>query len=69
MPLAAVMETDASQGETVANAARVAHVDTFYRLADAEAIWRGMETAYHLFTPFQRFDFLSAWADSCGTTR
>ncbi|WP_315833061.1 GNAT family N-acetyltransferase [Bradyrhizobium prioriisuperbiae] len=61
MPLAAVMETDTSQGDIVANAARVAHVETFHRLADVEAVWRSMETADHLFTPFQRFDFLSAW--------
>ncbi len=61
MPLAAVMENDARQGETVAHATRVAQVDIIHRLADAETIWRGMENAGHLFTPFQRFDFLSAW--------
>jgi CelD/BcsL family acetyltransferase involved in cellulose biosynthesis len=66
MTMAAVMGNDAAHTETGSDVARIAHVDLFHSLADAEAIWRGMETPEHLFTPFQRFDFLSAWQSHVG---
>lgn len=44
----------------------VAKVSVYRSLADAEALWRGMETPDHLYTSFQRFDFLNAWQTHAG---
>lgn len=44
----------------------VASVTIYGSLAEAETIWRGMETPDHLHTSFQRFDFLNAWQENAG---
>jgi CelD/BcsL family acetyltransferase involved in cellulose biosynthesis len=44
----------------------VASVAIYGSLAEAEAIWRGMETPDYLHTSFQRFDFLNAWQGHAG---
>ena len=64
MNMAAVMGTSLASTDTTLG--RVVAVEVFHRMADAEATWRGMETADHLFSPFQRFDFLSAWQADVG---
>jgi len=67
MPVAAVMDNDTGHGETMSTTARVAGIDVFRSMAEAEATWRAMETHGHRFTPFQRFDFLSAWHAHVGS--
>jgi CelD/BcsL family acetyltransferase involved in cellulose biosynthesis len=66
MTTAAVMKNDAISTEAKPNATRVAHVEVFDRMIDAESLWRGMETSDHVFTPFQRFDFLNTWQSHVG---
>jgi CelD/BcsL family acetyltransferase involved in cellulose biosynthesis len=44
----------------------VASVAVYGNLAEAETIWRGMETPDCLHTAFQRYDFLSAWQMHAG---
>jgi CelD/BcsL family acetyltransferase involved in cellulose biosynthesis len=45
----------------------VAGVKVYRDMAAAEAVWRGLENACHLHTPYQRFDFLKAWQDNAGS--
>ncbi|BEV44124.1 GNAT family N-acetyltransferase [Afipia carboxidovorans] len=45
----------------VGNGGAIAHVRLYQSFAEAEVIWRGMETRDHFYTPFQRFDFLNVW--------
>lgn len=45
----------------------IARVEVFDRLGDAEAVWRGMESPEHQFSPFQGFDFVSAWQRHVGS--
>ena len=45
----------------------IAHVAIYGSMAEAETIWRGMETPDYLQTAFQRFDFLNAWQTHAGT--
>lgn len=42
------------------------HVDVIDSLAAAEPAWRELETPPHLSTPYQRFDFQSAWFNTVG---
>jgi CelD/BcsL family acetyltransferase involved in cellulose biosynthesis len=44
----------------------VASVAIYGSLAEAETIWRRMETPDYLHTAFQRFDFLNAWQTHAG---
>jgi len=64
MTMAAVMG-HGSAATAMASSA-LASVEVFDRLDAAEAMWRGMETPDHRFTPFQRFDFVSAWHSHVG---
>ena len=64
MTMTAVMGKSAMLAETAAPT--IAEVNVFDRLADVEPVWRAMETAEHGFTPFQRFDFVSAWQAHAG---
>ncbi|MBR1219971.1 GNAT family N-acetyltransferase [Bradyrhizobium sp. U87765 SZCCT0131] len=66
MPVAAVMDNDTEHGRTASTTARLARVDIFSDMAEAEATWRTMERTGSLLTPFQRFDFLSAWQTHVG---
>lgn len=45
---------------------RIVRVETIRDVAAAEPLWRGFETAEHLATPYQRFDFLAAWQAHAG---
>ncbi|MEW6639919.1 MAG: GNAT family N-acetyltransferase [Pseudomonadota bacterium] len=67
MHVAAVMDNETASGATSSIKMRVAGVEVFRSMAEAEATWRAMETPDHLFTPFQRFDFLSAWQTHVGS--
>ena len=61
--MAAAMETPIAARP---GAPRIARVDILHDFASAEPIWRQFETAAHLATPYQRFDFLSAWQAHAG---
>ena len=62
MTMAAVMETPVA----MATASRIARVDVISDFSAAEAIWRSLETSEQLSTPYQRFDFQSAWQTHIG---
>ncbi|MEA2836335.1 MAG: hypothetical protein QOD89_885 [Bradyrhizobium sp.] len=66
MTMAAVME---SRAETRASpeTSRIASVELVRDMREAEAVWRGLEQASQLYTPYQRFDFLAAWQRQVGT--
>jgi CelD/BcsL family acetyltransferase involved in cellulose biosynthesis len=70
MTMAAVIEspTATAKAQTRSGAQRIAHVDVFHDLHEAEPIWRSLETS-QFSTPYQRFDFLSAWQRHVGTKR
>ena len=63
MAMTAVMGQSAPADAAVST---IAQVEVFDSLAAAEAVWRGMETPDHRFTPFQRFDFVAAWQRHIG---
>src|SRR5438105_11238084 len=45
---------------------RVVAVDILSDISRAEAVWRDLEARRALQTPYQRFDFLSAWQHQVG---
>lgn len=45
----------------------MAQVEVLHRFEEAEPLWRSFENANHLYTPFQRYDFLSAWQRQVGS--
>ena len=42
-------------------AARIARIDVFDRLTDAEPVWRRLEAGGALMTPYQRFEWAALW--------
>jgi CelD/BcsL family acetyltransferase involved in cellulose biosynthesis len=62
MTMAAVIESRAAPARP--RAAGIARVDILSDLAAAEPIWRALETRFC--TPYQRYDFLSAWQHHAG---
>jgi CelD/BcsL family acetyltransferase involved in cellulose biosynthesis len=68
MTMAAVIEspTAAANACTRSSERRIAHVEVFHDLHEVEPVWRGLETS-QVSTPYQRFDFLSAWQGHVGT--
>jgi CelD/BcsL family acetyltransferase involved in cellulose biosynthesis len=65
MTMAAVMESPTAT-RTTPNAGRIAAVEVVHDLQQAESIWRGLEQPTQLSTPYQRFDFQSAWQHHVG---
>jgi CelD/BcsL family acetyltransferase involved in cellulose biosynthesis len=65
MTMAAVMESRAGTQARPATS-RVAGVEIFGDMRQAETIWRGLEQPAQFSTPYQRFDFLSAWQRQVG---
>jgi len=63
MTMAATMEPPIAARP---GAPHIVHVDILHDFAEAEAVWRQFETSAHLATPYQRFDFLSAWQAHAG---
>ena len=58
-----------SEGQFASHAetdSAVGRIDIFHDIARAETAWRGCENACHLYTSYQRFDFLKAWLTSVG---
>jgi CelD/BcsL family acetyltransferase involved in cellulose biosynthesis len=66
MTMAAAIESPTAKAHVWSGARRIAHVDVFHDLREAEPVWRGLE-ASQFSTPYQRFDFLSAWQRQVGT--
>ncbi len=61
MTLAAAIESRTAGAPAQARAGRISSIDILRDLDQAEAIWRRLEDQQQLFTPYQRFDFLSSW--------
>ena len=66
MTMAAAIETGTADMQTWSKAGRIASIDIVRDLAVAEAVWRAMEAARQSCTPYQRFDFVSAWQRHVG---
>ena len=66
MTMAAAIESRTAGAPAWSGASRIASVDILEDLASAEKIWRGLENAPQLFTPYQRFDFLETWQRQVG---
>jgi CelD/BcsL family acetyltransferase involved in cellulose biosynthesis len=64
MTMAAAIEGRTADARTWSKASRVASIDIVRDLASTEATWRGLEQQFC--TPYQRFDFLSAWQRHVG---
>jgi CelD/BcsL family acetyltransferase involved in cellulose biosynthesis len=50
----------------IRSTSRIARVEAIGDLAAAEPIWRAFEARRQFLTPYQRFDFLSAWQHEVG---
>jgi CelD/BcsL family acetyltransferase involved in cellulose biosynthesis len=66
MTMAAAMESRTATAPAWSRASRVVAVDILSDLGEAETIWRGLEDQRYFCTPYQRFDFLSAWQRQVG---
>ena len=66
MTMAAAIEDRTADATAWSKTSRIASVDIVHDLAAAEAVWRGLEDADQVCTPFQRFDFLSPWQRQVG---
>src|SRR5437763_1765745 len=66
MTMAAAIEDRTADSNAWSKASRIAGVDVVHDLTAAEGIWRKLEGAQTSFTPYQRFDFLSAWQRQVG---
>ena len=66
MTMAAAIENGTADTQAWSKAGRIASIDVVRDLAGAEATWRAMETAQQSCSPFQRFDFVSAWQRHVG---
>jgi CelD/BcsL family acetyltransferase involved in cellulose biosynthesis len=61
MTTAAAIESRTAEAPVRSKASRIAGVDIFSDLSQAETIWRDLEDRQHFSTPYQRFDFLGRW--------
>src|SRR5690348_13423701 len=66
MTMAAAIEDRTADANAWSRAGRIGGIDIVRDLKAAESIWRGLETSQISFTPYQRFDFLSAWQREVG---
>jgi CelD/BcsL family acetyltransferase involved in cellulose biosynthesis len=66
MTMAAAIESRTADAPARSQPSRIASIDIIDDLGEAEAIWRSLETPQQVFTPYQRFDFLSAWQRQVG---
>jgi CelD/BcsL family acetyltransferase involved in cellulose biosynthesis len=64
MTMAAAIEGRTADARTWSKASRIAGIDIVRNLASTEMTWRGLEQQFC--TPYQRFDFLSAWQREVG---
>jgi CelD/BcsL family acetyltransferase involved in cellulose biosynthesis len=66
MTMAAAIEDRPADRDAWSKAGRIAGIDIISDLTAAECTWRSLESAQTSFTPYQRFDFLSAWQRQVG---
>ena len=64
--MAAAIKGRTAQTTAWSKPGRVAAIDIFADLGQAEAIWRELEERQQSHTPYQRFDFLAAWQRQVG---
>ncbi len=65
MTMAAVMESRPGT-QAWSETSRIASVEIVTELRAAESVWRALQQPGQFFTPYQRFDFLSAWQRQVG---
>ena len=66
MTMAAAIDNRTGQAPASTGISRIAGVDILGDLGQAESIWRSLEDITQFSTPYQRFDFLSAWQRQVG---
>jgi CelD/BcsL family acetyltransferase involved in cellulose biosynthesis len=66
MTMAAAIENRTAKAPAWSKASRIAGVEILHDLGQAETVWRGLEDQQNFSTPYQRFDFLSAWQRQVG---
>src|ERR1700733_4870997 len=67
MTMAAAIESRNVGASGWSKSSRIAAVDIFADIDQAETVWRSIENQHHLSTPYQRFDFLRPWQQKVGT--
>jgi CelD/BcsL family acetyltransferase involved in cellulose biosynthesis len=67
MTMAAAIESRNTGVSAWTKSSRIAAVDIFSDINEAETVWRSLETQNHLSTPYKRFDFLHPWQQMVGT--
>jgi len=66
MTMAAAIERRTAEAPARSQAGHIASIDIIDDLRQAEPTWRSLETRQPIFTPYQRFDLLSAWQRQVG---
>ena len=66
MTMAAAIESRTAGAKAWSRTSRIAGVEIFGDLDQAEPIWRSLEDKQQISTPYQRFDFLSTWQRRVG---
>jgi CelD/BcsL family acetyltransferase involved in cellulose biosynthesis len=66
MTMAAAIESRRADAPAWSKSSRIAKVDLFTDLDQAESVWRSFENQQNIFTPYQRFDFLRHWLRRMG---
>jgi CelD/BcsL family acetyltransferase involved in cellulose biosynthesis len=67
MTMAAAIDGRTAGVAAQSTSSRIAAVEIFTDLDQAETAWRSLELQHHLSTPYQRFDFLRPWQQMVGT--
>lgn len=66
MTMAAAIESRTPSASAWSTSSRIATIDIFSDLDQAEIVWRSLESHHHLSTPYQRLDFLRPWQQMVG---
>lgn len=66
MTMTAAIESRNAGASAWSKTSRIATIDIFADIDQAEAVWRSLENQHHLSTPYQRFDFLRPWQQNVG---
>ena len=61
MTMAAATQSRTATAPARSKASRISAVDVVRDLSEAEPVWRALENARHVCTPYQRFDLLGPW--------
>jgi CelD/BcsL family acetyltransferase involved in cellulose biosynthesis len=66
MTMAAAIESRNAGVSAWSKSSRIAAVEVFTDIGEAETVWRSLELQHHLSTPYQRYDFLRPWQQMVG---